>query len=430
MNPDREQSARTETLALLDDLLGSYDASDFAVRLWDGTVWTSNPEASSAAGVTLVLTHPGSLRRALLRPSELGLAECYVANDIDIEGNTELLLSVGDWLLRQKRTLLDKLRLGRRLLRLPGNRSRAAAQGRAHLEGAEHSQARDRAAITHHYNVSNEFYRLWLDERMLYSCAMFASEDEYLDTAQERKLDMICRKLRLQPGEKLLEIGCGWGGLILHAAQKYGVEAHGITLSQPQADLANERIAVAGLADRCRAEVCDYRDLDASAAYDKLVSVGMVEHVGTEKLPQYFDVAWRLLKPGGAFLNHGIGDTSHRPPKKNKGFIRVYVFPDIDLSPINTILAGAEASGFEVRDVESLREHYTMTLRHWTGGLERRRQEAIREVGERTYRIWRLYLAACANWFEKGFISVYQALLAKPENGHSGMPLSREDWYR
>ena len=265
---------------------------------------------------------------------------------------------------------------------------------------------------------------------MLYSCAMFASEDEALDAAQERKLDMICRKLRLQPGEKLLEIGCGWGGLIIHAAQHYGVDARGITLSQPQADLANERIAAAGLADRCRADVCDYRELKEIAAYDKLVSIGMVEHVGTENLSQYFDAAWRLLKPGGVMLNHGIGDTSQRPAKTNRGFIRVYVFPDSDLPPINTILGAAEASGFEPRDLESLREHYTMTLRHWTDRLRAHQQEAIEEVGERTYRVWRLYMAASAHWFAKGFISVYQALLVKPHNGQSGMPLLREDWYR
>ena len=261
MSPEKRLAGAAQvTLALLDELLGSCEVGgDFAVRLWDGTIWSAS--ASSSPAVTLVLTHPGSLRRALMRPSELSLAECYIAGDLDIEGDVELLLSVGEWLLRQPRPLRHKLRLGWRLLSLPAGRPQASSPGRPQLQGTEHSQARDRAAVTHHYNVSNAFYQLWLDRRMLYSCAMFASENEALDAAQERKLDMICRKLRLQPGERLLEIGCGWGGLIMHAAQHFGVDARGITLSQPQADLANERIAAAGLADRCRADVCDYRDL-------------------------------------------------------------------------------------------------------------------------------------------------------------------------
>ena len=228
----------------------------------------------------------------------------------------------------------------------------------------------------------------------------------------------------------MLDIGCGWGGLILHAAREYGVEALGVTLSQPQADLANERIREAGLADRCRAEVSDYREREQAEGFDKIVSVGMVEHVGRERLDEYFTTAYRLLKPGGVFLNHGIGDLPHRPKKTGLGFVRTYVFPDTDLPPITDVFAAAERAHFEGRDMENLREHYVMTLRHWVARLEANREAAIREVGEQTYRVWRLYLSSCAAWFDAGFISVYQSLFVKQApHGRSNVPLSRCDWY-
>ena len=427
-----EDPAVETTLALLDELLGRCDV-DLAVRLWEGTTWS--PRATSrqhAPAATLVLRHAAALRQALLRPSELNLAERYICDDVDIEGDIEALLPMGEWLLKQPHSLPDKLRLTRRLFGLPSSGGRGGfgnGCGGAQLSGAEHSADRDGAAVTFHYNVSNEFYRLWLDRNMVYSCGLFSREDEDLDSAQERKLDYICRKLRLEPGQRMLDIGCGWGGLITYAAATYGVEAYGITLSQPQAELANERIEAAGVADHCRADVRDYRDLNEFEGYDKIVSVGMVEHIGGEKLDEYFAAVWRLLKPGGVFLNHGIGDLPARPLKTNRGFIRTYVFPDTDLPLISLIFRAAEANGFESRDLESLREHYAMTLRHWLSRLEANREAALRQVDERTYRIWRLYLAGCALWFAKGYISVYQALFVKPDNGRSGIPLLRRDWY-
>jgi cyclopropane-fatty-acyl-phospholipid synthase len=266
---------------------------------------------------------------------------------------------------------------------------------------------------------------------MVYSCAYFQSEDEDLDPAQERKLDYLCRKLRLKAGQKLLDLGCGWGGLVMHAARAYGVDATGITLSQPQADLANERIHAEGLDDRCRVLVRDYRQMQEHEAYDALVSVGMFEHVGAVKLPRYFAQAWALLKPGGAFMNHGIAMRGSDKPVKGKSFSNTYVFPDGELVPIHTTLRAAEKAGFEVRDVESLREHYALTLRHWVRRLEAHHEQALQYVSEPTYRVWRLFMSGSAYGFTTGRLNLYQTLLVKPDKGGaSRLPLTRSDWYR
>ena len=420
-------SAVETTLGLLEKIFGGLDQPDIAIRLWDGTMW--EPAPGKEAKCTVVLKHPGALRRMFLTPTELNLAECYLHDHYDIEGDVEALIPASEELVAQPRTFWDKLRIGRGLLSLPSGRGRSQnGIGPARLSGSEHSVERDSAAVTHHYNVSNHFYSLWLDRNMVYSCALFGTLDESLDAAQERKLDYICRKLRLQPGERFLDIGCGWGGLIMHAAREYGAEALGITLSRPQADLASERIREAGLQDRCRAEVVDYRELKESR-FDKLASIGMVEHVGEERLPEYFGAAFELLKPGGVFLNHGIGELPGRPCSRKPGFVRTYVFPDSDLPSISSVVTAAEDCRFEPRDVESLREHYAMTLRHWVRRLEARQEEARKEVGETTYRVWRLYMAGCAHWFAAGHGGVYQTLLVKRRNGRSCLPLLRNDWY-
>jgi cyclopropane-fatty-acyl-phospholipid synthase len=317
------------------------------------------------------------------------------------------------------------------LPKTPENRKRPSWRGPARLAGRPHSLARDRQAVTYHYNVSNDFYALWLDRRLVYSCAYFLSPGDDLDTAQEQKLEYLCRKMRLRAGQRLLDIGCGWGGLVMYAAQRYGVDATGITLSQPQADLAQERIRAAGLSGRCRVEVRDYREMDEGESFDALVSVGMFEHVGAAMLPTYFERANRLLKPGGVFLNHGIACRPGQGGPPGRGsFGQAYVFPDGELEPIHVPLRAAENCGFEVRDVESLREHYALTLRHWVRRLEAHHTQALAWVDEPTYRTWRLFMAASAYGFSSGQLNVYQALLAKPgEGGQSGLPLTRADWY-
>jgi cyclopropane-fatty-acyl-phospholipid synthase len=423
-----DQSVRI-TVDVLELLFKGDVTKHVGVRLWDGTCWPDN----SKRPATLVLKHPGALRAMLMPGTEVGLGEAYLYDDFDIEGNAEAVFSLADAFTSTSLEWHKKLHVGTDLTRLPaGEHRRRSRRGPARLSGRKHSVERDRQAVTYHYNVSNDFYALWLDKRMVYSCAYFHSADDSLDSAQEQKLDILCRKLRLKPGQRLLDIGCGWGGLAMYAAQHYGVDATGITLSQPQAVLANQRIASANLNEHCRVDICDYRKLpaDDTQSYDVLVSVGMFEHVGSAKLPSYFAQAWRLLRPGGVFLNHGIASNAMNTNPKGPSFSNTYVFPDGELVPIHITLNAAEESGFEVRDVESLREHYALTLRHWVRRLEAHHEEALVYVDEPTYRVWRLYMSGSAYGFSAGRLNVYQTLLVKPDSqGRSGLPLTRADWY-
>lgn len=413
---------------LLETLLSDYPKHNFQIRWGDGRAWGSE----HVPQFTLVLKHPEALREILQSPSELTLGEAYIFDDFDIEGDIEAAFDLADYLLESPhtRSLSQRLSLGELLQRLPARRQARSARPTGILPGTVHSKDRDCQAVRYHYDLPLEFYALWLDRRMVYSCAYFAGgEDVDLDAAQYNKLDYICRKLRLHRGDSLLDLGCGWGGLVIHAALHYGVHALGVTLSARQARVAQRRIREAGVEDRCRIEVCDYRDLEPGEQYDKLVSVGMFEHVGEALVPEYFGRAWRLLRPGGAFLNHGIAVPANYQ-RSGPSFIDRYVFPDGELVPLNTSLGAAERSGFEVRDVESLREHYALTLHRWVYRLEAQAEEARRITSETTYRIWRLYMAASAHRFRSARLNVYQMLLAKPVNGKSGMPLSRADWYR
>ncbi|HXY78591.1 MAG TPA: cyclopropane-fatty-acyl-phospholipid synthase family protein [Candidatus Acidoferrales bacterium] len=425
---EKSRSGETPTVVcaeFLDALLADYSKRDFQVRLWDGTTWG----AENHPRFTLVLNHPGALRAMFLSPSELTLGEAYIDDDYDIEGDIEAAFDLADYLLGQERSLWRSLDLTVMLQRLPAVASPRTGLHLTKFSGLVHSKDRDREAIRHHYNLPAEFYALWLDRRMIYSCAYFANPEDDLDTAQVRKLDYICRKLRLRRGERLLDIGCGWGGLIMHAAAHYGVEALGITLSEPQAELAQKRLHESELSDRCRVVVCDYRDLGLNQQYDKIVSVGMFEHVGEKLLPEYFRRTCTLLRPGGVFLNHGIAYSANYH-RRGPSFTDRYVFPDGELLPISTSLRAAELSGFEVRDVESLREHYALTLHHWVQRLEARAEEARRITGDTTYRIWRLYMAGAAHGFRTGRLNLYQTLFARPQRGDGGLPLTREDWYR
>ena len=431
MIADRAGSTRATdaTFALLDDLLGGYRPRDFGVRLWDGSTW--GPEPGRPELFTIVLRHPGALRRMFFPPGELSLAEAYIYGDYDIEGSLERVFPLADHLLLDQRPRLrTRVRSAGRLIQLPRDDRHPAGTSAVDLSGKRHSLARDRQAVSYHYDRSNEFFAVFLDPELVYSCAYFASEDDDLSTGQTRKLDYLCRKLRLRPGERLLDIGCGWGGLLRHAVRNYGVEALGITLSERQAELASERINALGIADRCRVELRDYRELDEVESFDKLVSVGMFEHVAEDILAGYFQQAWRLLRPGGAFLNHGISRPVDQPARRGPSFVQKYVFPEGELVPVGTSLLLAERAGFEVRDVESLREHYVLTLRHWIRRLEEGHEQAVRAADEVSYRVWRLYMSGSVHGFATGRVNLHQTLLVKPDLGRSGLPLVRADWYR
>ncbi len=421
--------------SFLQDVLADFHPRDFAVRCWDGRVWPAEP--GQPTRFTLVLTHPGAVRALFLHPSETAVTEAFLNQDCDVEGDLEAATVLGRFLKDRRWDVGLLLCHAPWLWGLP-SRNPGESPGpslepegcqRASLGGALHSKTRDRRAVSYHYDASNEFYALWLDRRMVYSCAYFEQAQESLEIAQARKLDYVCRKLRLKPGDRLLDIGCGWGGLIQHAAEHYGVQAIGITLSTRQAEWANQRIRERQLVGVCRVEVRDYRDLPSDGRYDKIVSIGMVEHVGTTRLPSYFGAVWEALCPGGVFLNHGIAARAGMPGQHSE-FIDRYVFPDTELPPLDDTVREAERVGFHVRDVESLREHYGLTLRRWLRRLEARHDEAAALLGEKGYRVWRLYLASCAHGFHAGLFDVYQTLLSKPFHGVSGLPLTREDWYR
>jgi cyclopropane-fatty-acyl-phospholipid synthase len=429
------------------DLFGPTNEREFAVRYWDGT--TEQPAGRRHPPFSLDIRHPAALRRMLLPPTELSIVEAYIRGDIDIGGDIERAASLGDIVMRRIGSVRRALSVLRHVLALPssGRRKQTTPSTDARAArwmirfGRQHTAPRDARAVRFHYDIGNDFYCLWLDRQMVYSCAYFARGYETLHEAQATKLEHVCRKLRLERGERLLDIGCGWGALAIHAARYHGAKVTGITLSEAQAAFARDRALREGVADRVKIQVRDYRSLSDDEQFDKIASVGMVEHVGRARLADYFAAAFRVLSPGGLFLNHGIVDLEAAKPRsrldplwrriwQRDKFIRRYVFPDGRLVPAVDIIGSAESQGFELRDVESLREHYVETLRQWVRRLERSHAEAKALVGDATYRVWRLYMAASAHGFNTGRIGVIQTLLAKPDaRGAVNLPRTRADLY-
>lgn len=403
----------------LSRLFSGYHGPTFSVRLWDGWQW--NSARAIPVECTLMINTPHALLSLARRADEVALGEEYVHKELDVEGALFAAFPVVEYLLQRPASL--RQRVAETLL------SYAVEVERWFENGTRHSERRDQAAIAHHYDVPTSFYRPWLGETLAYSCAYFRDVDDSLDQAQMQKLELICTKLRLKEQERFLDIGCGWGSLVLHATARHGALAHGITLSREQAAVANGRIVEAGLDGRCKVEFRDYREVsEQNEAFDKIASVGMYEHVGLTNLPLYFKTVYGLLKPGGTFLNHGIARSPSSPPRKSS-FIDRYVFPDGKLVTIAQAIEAAEEAGFEVRDIENLREHYELTLRKWVEGLQRTRDALLKIVPETTYRIWLLYTAGSAEAFRRGDIAIYQMLLSRPDRGCSRLPLLREDWY-
>ena len=382
------------------------------IVLWDGEAF----DFSATPSVTITL---GSRRlvRALMAGNFVRLGDAYVSGELAVDGRVDDIIRVGIELSERigKTPLFS--RLARALAYVPGR----------------HSRRRDAAAIRHHYDVSNDFYRLWLDRNLIYSCAYFKTGSEDLDTAQGQKLEHICRKLLLKPGQRLLDIGCGWGGLLSWAATHHGVQGLGVTLSEQQFSLARKRIAEAGLANSVEIRLQDYRDIPGHDAFDKVVSVGMYEHVGLVNLPLYFAHIVRLLKPGGAVLNHGItlGSADGRAKGPPGGeFIESHVFPGGELPHLSRVVREVAASGLELVDAEDLRPHYALTLKHWVRRLEARAAEATFVTSPEHYRIWRIYMAAMAFAFDRGWLSIAQVVALKPQPGAmANRPWTREYQY-
>ncbi|MEU3776472.1 cyclopropane-fatty-acyl-phospholipid synthase family protein [Streptomyces sp. NPDC032472] len=438
------------------------------IRAWDGS------EAGPPTGPVLVLAHRRALRRMLWRPGELGLARAWVAGDLTVDGDLYALLDRISGLLwdrgsdshgpdprpdpRPGSTGLAKLAALRPHLhaRAPGASGTAAllrdpaaraavrelvalarplpppappAEEAVRRGGPMHTRSRDRQAISHHYDVGNEFYERVLGPSMVYSCAYW-SPGGTLEEAQRDKLDLVCRKLGLAPGARLLDVGCGWGSMALHAAREYGARVTGITLSREQAAYALKQAAEEGLADRVEIRVQDYRDVK-DGPYDAISSIGMAEHVGADRYREYARLLYGLLRPGGRLLNHQI---ARRPEPDEEAyrideFIDAYVFPDGELSPLGTTVGELERAGFEVRDVEALREHYALTLRAWVERLEEHWEDAVRLTSPGRARVWLLYMAASALGFERGRLGVNQILAVRPgQGGASDLPLRLRTW--
>jgi cyclopropane-fatty-acyl-phospholipid synthase len=375
----------------------------FHVLLWDGT----RVPSSGGDGPTFLIRSPRAVAHVLRSPGELGIGRAYVTGDLDVDDIDAAMLLVDEW-QEPDIDLRARLRLvaaGVRAMGFVRPPRRPASE--LVLRGRRHTLGRDARAVRHHYDVANEFFELFLDRSMTYSCAIFSGGAQTLEEAQEAKLELVCAKLALAPGQRVLDVGCGWGSFAIHAASRHGVDVVGITLSEPQARLARERAESAGVSDRVEIRVMDYRELPAER-FDAVASIGMIEHVGENQIDSYARVLARLLRPGGRLLNHGIAYVSHTDTDAGD-FSERYVWPDGEPLQLSRVLGALERAGFVTRHVEDFPHDYARTLAEWTARLDAHLDEAVALVGPERLRVWRLYLRAARIGFETGFTSVYQA---------------------
>jgi cyclopropane-fatty-acyl-phospholipid synthase len=391
-------------------------------------IWLGASQTESTSSLRLKILHPGIIRALILTQDPLVLVEAYLHDLLDFSGKIEVLISLGQYLgtvsIKTQSSIkawLQSLTLPRLPIQLP----LLAPWQKLFI----HSRRRDRAAVQYHYDLGNAFYQLWLDPLMVYSCAYFESPQMSLPEAQKSKLDLICRKLQLKPGESLLDIGCGWGALLRWAVTHYGVKGYGITLSQEQVAFNQDGIADAGWQDKLKVELLDYRDLPKQPTFDKIVSVGMVEHVGRQNYPTYFQTILAALKPGGLFLNHGITAADEwNGSSLGERFVNRYIFPDGELIQLSTTLVEMEKAGWEIVDVDSWRLHYAKTLRCWAANLEKSLEEARALIGSKRVRLWQLYLLGSALAFEENQMGIYQVLLRQKADKNWNLLSTRKDW--
>jgi cyclopropane-fatty-acyl-phospholipid synthase len=382
----------------------------FALRFWDG----SSVEATVSGGPTFSFRSPQALAHVLRAPGELGLGRAYAAGLIEVD-DLDAALRIVDGFEPPSLRVGQQARLALALVRACGLvRPPRVPTTELRLRGQRHTVARDRRAVRHHYDAGNEFFALFLDDSMTYSCALFSRGARTLEEAQEAKLELVCAKLVLSEGERVLDVGCGWGSFALHAATRHGARVLGVTLSEPQVELARSRAVAAGVADRVEFRVADYREI-MYEPFDAIVSIGMVEHVGDERIDLYARRLANLLRPGGRLLNHGIAKLKDLDTPDEGAFSERFVFPDGVPLPLSRIELALERAGLVTNHVEGLAEDYEHTLRHWIARYEERYDEAVRLAGEQRARVWRLYLRAARLGFETGWASIYQVRAQRPD---------------
>jgi cyclopropane-fatty-acyl-phospholipid synthase len=398
----------SNTAPFREQLARAIPSRPFSVELWDG----SSVPSTNGGGPTFRVRSPDAFAHAVMAPGQLGLGRAYVSGAIDVDDLDAVLELLDGWepppLDRREQARLALAAARASGIRRPPRPPKAELRPR----GKRHSLERDARAVRHHYDVSNDFFKLFLGDALTYSCAIFSRGAKTLDEAQEAKLELVCTKLALEPGQRVLDVGCGWGSFALHAAERYGVSVVGITLSEPQAALARKRAAERGLADRVDIRVADYREL-ADEPFDAVASIGMVEHVGASQIDVYARQVARLVKPGGRVLNHGIARLRVGDPEAGP-FSERYVFPDGAPLHLSRIQLALERGGLETEHVEGLRSDYAETLRHWAANIDQNIDEATRLAGPERIRVWRLYLRAAQRGFESGFTSIYQVRCSRP----------------
>jgi cyclopropane-fatty-acyl-phospholipid synthase len=397
------------TAPLRNELRAALPQRPFAVAFWDGT----SLEATEPQAPTFTLRSPQALAHVLRAPGELGIGRAYATGLLEVD-DIDAALRVVDTFEPPRLGVAQILRLGAAVARgcgltLPPRRPGTELR----LRGERHTIGRDRRAVRHHYNAGNDFFALFLDASLTYSCALFSRGAGTLEEAQAAKLDLVCTKLGLQAGERVLDVGCGWGSFVMHAAERYGVHAVGVTLSEPQAELARARVLEAGLSDRVEIRVADYRELSGER-FDAIASIGMVEHVGEERIDLYAGMLYELLRPGGRLLNHGIAKLKDFDTRDEGAFSERFVFPDGVPLPLSRIISALERAGFVPRHVEGLAGDYEQTLNHWVQRFEERYDQAVSLAGDERARVWRLYLRAARQGFQTGWASVYQVLADRP----------------